>query len=219
MIITIQKPFEEILEATDGLGPLFLVGCGDCATLCRTGGENELLEMSEKLSAEGIEITGTAVVQATCHELDAQRVLRKHREELKKAKGILVLACGAGVQAIGDSNEKPTLSGCDSLFIGNSRRQMYFYEKCSACGNCVLNLTCGLCPVTRCPKSLINGPCGGAVKGKCEVNHENNCVWIEIYERLKSRGAVDNLLRIVEPRDYSDSFKPRKLEAALKPGR
>jgi len=216
MIITKNKPFREILGAVGEIKSLFLLGCGDCATLCKTGGEDELREMSAKLSAEGIEVTGAVIVDAPCHELDTARVKRKHKEEVGKAGGILVLTCGAGVQAVGDSSEKPAISGCDSLFIGNSRRHMYFYEKCSACGECVLNDTAGLCPETRCPKGLLNGPCGGAVEGACEVDAQNRCVWIEIYERLKKRGQLDGMLKISAPKDYSQKAKPQRLEGPQK---
>jgi ferredoxin len=211
MIITKKKTFEDIMEAVAEVKSLFLVGCGDCATLCKTGGEDELREMTEKLSGEGIEVTGSAIVPATCHELDTKRVMRKHKEETEKAEGFLVLACGAGIQAVGDNTEKVAISGCDSLFIGNSRRQLQYYEKCSACGNCVLNLTGGICPETRCPKALLNGPCGGAVNGMCEVDGVNNCAWIEIYDRLKKLGRLELLEGMVEYRDSRSSVKPRNL--------
>ena len=212
MIITEQKSFTEIMEAVGDVKSLFLIGCGDCATLCKTGGEDDLKEMTEKLAAEGIEVTGSAVVPATCHELDTKRVMRKHKEETEKAEGFLVLTCGAGIQAVGDNTEKIAISGCDSLFIGNSRRQLQYYEKCSACGNCVLNITGGICPETRCPKGLLNGPCGGAVDGKCEVDGVNNCAWIEIYDRLKTLGRLELLDAMVAYRDSRDSSKPRGMD-------
>ncbi len=220
MIITKKKDFEEILFAIGDTRSLFLLGCGDCATLCKTGGEPELKEMSQKLVAKGIAVTGTAVVPAACHELDTKRVLRKHKDEVDKAQAVLALICGAGVQSVGDNTDKPAYSGCDSLFIGNSKRQLHYYEKCSACGECVLNDTAGLCPETRCPKSLLNGPCGGAVGGKCEVNSENLCVWIDIYNRLKKAGKLENLLlKISAPKDNSGLAKPQKLELKREPGR
>ncbi|MDH5543423.1 MAG: methylenetetrahydrofolate reductase C-terminal domain-containing protein [Nitrospinota bacterium] len=211
MIITKQKSLEDIKKAIGDVRSVFLVGCGDCATLCHTGGDEDLREMTKILNAEGIEVTGQATVPATCHELDTKRILRKEKEAVEKAEGILVMACGAGIQAVGDNSEKLTVSGCDSLFIGNSRRQMHFYEKCSACGNCVLNMTGGICPETRCPKALLNGPCGGAVNGKCEVDHEQNCVWIEIYERLVKVGRLDLMGEIIRPKDFRASGKPRRL--------
>lgn len=196
-----------------------MVGCGDCATLCRTGGQEQIDEMAQKLKGRNISVTGNAVVNATCHELDTKRILRQNRESVESAEAILVLACGAGIQAVGDSQKKPVVSGCDSMFIGNSKRHMHFYEKCSVCGECVLNRTGGICPETRCPKSLINGPCGGAVGGKCEVDSHNPCVWIEIYERLKAFGRLDDLMEIIGPKNNAVSVKPHRLEEKVRPGR
>ncbi len=198
---------------------LFIFGCGDCATLCRTGGEEQIAEISQRLAAEGVTVTGHAVPHATCHELDVQRLARQNKEAIEKADAILVLTCGAGIQAVGDSIAKPVVGGCDSLFIGNSRRQMHFYEKCSACGECVLNMTAGLCPETRCPKGLLNGPCGGAVRGMCEVDQTNRCVWIEIYERLKTQGRLDDLMTLVAPKERRKANKPHKIEESVRPGK
>ena len=204
------------MKGAHGAKSLFIFGCGDCATLCRTGGEAEIAEMTKKLAAEGVTVTGSAVPHSTCHELDVQRIARQHKEALDKSDAILVLACGAGIQAVGDSLGKPVISGCDSLFIGNSKRQMHFYEKCSVCGDCVLNATAGLCPETRCPKGLLNGPCGGAVRGMCEVDQTNKCVWIAIYERLKSQGRLDDLLEIAAPKERSKANRPHKIEESAR---
>ncbi|MBI5177914.1 MAG: methylenetetrahydrofolate reductase C-terminal domain-containing protein [Nitrospinae bacterium] len=217
MIITKQKQFDDLIKACRGAKTLFLFGCGDCATLCRTGGEEQLAELSEQLKAEGIAVAGTAVVHATCHELDVQRVLRQEKEKVAASDAVLVMTCGAGVQSVGDSTEKPVISGCDSLFIGNSKRQMHFYEKCSACGECVLNETGGLCPETRCPKGLLNGPCGGAVRGQCEVDPTNPCVWIAIYERMKKLGRLDEMMTVAAPKDRTAASKPQKIEEKLPP--
>lgn len=212
MIITKQKPAGEILEALRGAKSVFMLGCGDCSTLCKTGGQREIDAMAEKLNENSVSVTGSDVVPAACHELDTQRILRKNKQAVASAEILLVLTCGAGVQAVGDYLEKAVVSGCDSLFIGNSKRQMHYYEKCSACGDCVLNSTAGLCPITRCSKELLNSPCGGARNGKCEVNEENECVWIKIYERMKKFGRLDDFMKITPPKDYSASQKPRRLE-------
>lgn len=217
MIITKQKGFADIMKALRGAKSVFIFGCGDCATLCRTGGEEQIAEMTSLLAAQGVSVAGSAVPHSTCHELDVQRIARQHKEAVAASDAILVLACGAGVQAAGDSIDKPVVSGCDSLFIGNSKRQMHFYEKCSVCGDCVLNATAGLCPETRCPKGLLNGPCGGAVRGMCEVERSNKCVWVEIYERMKAQGRLDDLMEFVAPKDRSKAVRPHKIEEPLRP--
>lgn len=164
------------------------------------------------MGQRGVSVSGSATPHSTCHELDVQRILRANKDSLAKTDAVLVLACGAGVQAVGDSIKKPVVSGCDSLFIGNSKRQMQFYEKCSVCGDCVLNETAGLCPETRCPKGMLNGPCGGANKGKCEVDSTVPCVWIEIYERMKAQGRLEELGRFAAPKDRKKAKKPHKIE-------
>ncbi|MBI3795053.1 MAG: methylenetetrahydrofolate reductase C-terminal domain-containing protein [Nitrospinae bacterium] len=212
MIITKQKGIDEIFSALRGAKSVFIVGCGDCAALCRTGGRSEIEKMTEILKSHDVLVTGSALPHSTCHELDVQRILRANKEAVEKSDAILVLACGAGTQAVGDSIKKPAVSGCDSLFIGNSKRQMHFYEKCSVCGDCVLNETGGLCPETRCPKGMQNGPCGGAVRGNCEVDHARPCVWIEIYDRLKEFGRLDDLKKLVKPKNRKVATKPHRIE-------
>ncbi len=210
MIITKQKALGDIISALKGAKSTFIFGCGDCATLCRTGGTREIGEMTGILNENGVSVTGSAVPNATCHELDVQRLLRAHKEQVAGAESVLVLACGAGIQAVGDSISKPVVSGCDSLFIGNSRRQMQFSEKCSVCGECVLNENAGLCPETRCPKAMQNGPCGGAVRGRCEVDSSLTCVWIEIYERMRVAGRLDEMRLIRVPKNRKAATRPHR---------
>tara|TARA_B100000959_G_scaffold223932_1_gene237410 strand:+ start:3014 stop:3652 length:639 start_codon:yes stop_codon:yes gene_type:complete len=212
MIITKQKLTENILNYVAGENAVFILGCGDCAALCQTGGEDQIKEMRGKLEKAGKKITGTAIVNAPCHELDTARVFRQNRDPINQSDSILVLACGAGVQAAREATEKKVHPGCDSLFIGNSKRHMHFYEKCSACGECVLDEFGGICPVTRCPKSLLNGPCCGAINGKCEVNQTIECVWIKIYERLKLEGRLSTLDAIHSPINHSVTIHPGQIE-------
>ena len=212
MIITKQKKFDDLLNYLVGCNSIFILGCGDCATLCRTGGEDQTKEMRDKLEKEGKNITGTVIGQAPCHELDTARILRQHRKQIEMSDGILVLACGSGAQAVRESTEKKVFSGCDSLFIGNSKRQMRFYEKCSACGDCVINDFGGICPITRCPKSLMNGPCGGSTYGKCEVNNNAECIWNKIFNQLKLEGRFDALDKIQPPKNHGCSCHPSQIE-------
>lgn len=212
VIITKQKSFENILDYIGDESSVFILGCGDCATLCLTGGEEQIKEMTEKLEKAGKKVSGSVIVNAPCHELDTARVFRKNKEQISQSDGILVLACGAGIQAAREATDKRVHPGCDSLFIGNSKRHMHFYEKCSTCGDCVLDEFGGICPITRCPKSLTNGPCCGAVNGKCEVNPSMGCVWIKIYERLKVEGRLSTLEHILPPRNHNVTSHPGQIE-------
>lgn len=211
MIATKQKPFEEILESLEGEKKIFIVGCGDCASLCHTGGEEEVWEMEEKLVAEGKEVVGTVVIDVACHTLKVRSVFNELKEQIKQADGLLILACGAGVQSAAQVIDKTVHPGLDSLFLANIRRHGEFMERCSMCGQCMLDLTRGICPVTRCAKGLINGPCGGAKDGKCEVDSQRDCCWVQIYERLKERGELDRLRCYQSPKDFQRTVKPGSL--------
>ncbi|HUU50734.1 MAG TPA: methylenetetrahydrofolate reductase C-terminal domain-containing protein [Nitrospinota bacterium] len=211
MIITKQKPLDEILEFLENHKRIFIVGCGSCATLCKTGGEEEVLQMKKILEKKGFEVTGDVIPDETCHIPLTERKLREKKKELKKSDAILVLACGSGVQSISLTAKQPVYPGIDSLFIGNVVRFGSFVERCSACGNCYLGETTGICPITCCPKTILNGPCGGVEEGKCEVDPNMDCIWIQIYERLKEKGELDKMKKIKSPRKYHLKKNPNSL--------
>jgi len=210
MIIQKQKAFETILEALEKQEKVFLVGCSDCATTCKTGGEEDLAAMKTRLEASGKTVTGSMVCETACLRGEVRTRIGEHKAEIDGASALLVMACGTAVQTIGEQVEPPVHAGCDSLFIGEVIRQGKFAERCSACGLCVLDETGGICPVTRCSKGLMNGPCGGYSKdGKCEVDPEKDCAWILIYERLKKRGELGKMRKVREAKDQAPANKPR----------
>lgn len=211
MIVSAQKPFAEILAALEGIRSIFIVGCAQCATVCKAGGEEEIWQMQELLSAEGVRVAGSLVVDEVCHMLRTQRDLRGKKEMVEEADAILVLACGAGVQSVSASGTKRTVAGLDTLFLGNIKRFGQFEQRCSLCGECLLNRTGGICPVTLCPKGLLNGPCGGMDEGKCESNPEEECAWYRIFIRLKESGDTSPLRKTLEPKDFSRIHKPARL--------
>jgi hypothetical protein len=139
--------------------------------------------------------------------------LAKNRKTVESSDSILVLACGLGIQSVKENlrSDKPIHVGCDTLFMGAIDAGGQFLERCSACGDCVLETTASICPITRCPKSLLNGPCGGQDKGKCEVDKDRDCAWILIYKELKKQGKVGLLKNIKSPKDHSKLSKPRQL--------
>jgi ferredoxin len=212
MIITKQKSFTEILAALEGCGRVFLIGCAKCATVCKSGGEEEIWQMQEQLIASGKEVTGSIVIDEVCHMLRAGRDLRGRKEMVGEADALLVLACGAGVQSVSSASEKRAVAGLDTLFLGNIRRFGQFEQKCTLCGECILTETAGICPVTVCPKGLLNGPCGGMQEGRCETDREAECAWDLIYQRLQSQGTVENLRKTVARKDFSRMLKPGKLK-------
>ncbi|PLX94700.1 MAG: 5,10-methylenetetrahydrofolate reductase [Desulfuromonas sp.] len=208
MIISEQKSREEILKALEGKEKVFLVGCAACATVCKAGGEEEVFQLQEWLSEVRIEVTGSVIIDEACHLLRAARDLRHHRLAVDEAEVLLVLACGAGVQSISGSSDKRVIGGLNSLFLGNVRRFGQFEERCSLCGECILNETAGICPVTTCAKGLLNGPCGGMEEGRCEADREMDCAWQRIYERLKKQGRPGVFKKTVAPKDWSRHRRP-----------
>ena len=213
MIITKQKEFKEILKYLEGQTKLFLIGCGECSTTCKTGGEDDIKKIKEALEKEGKAVTGYSVPEAPCIAAKVKMELAKNRKLIESSDAVLVLACGLGIQSVKENLrvEKPVHVGCDTLFMGAIDAGGAFLERCSACGECVLELTGLICPLTRCPKSLLNGPCGGQDKGKCEVDKDRDCAWILIYNELKKQNKLDLLKEIKPPKDYSKTSKPRQL--------
>jgi len=213
MIITEQKPFQKILESLKGYTKVFLVGCGECATTCKIGGEEELLKMKAELQAHGKTVLGTCIPGAPCVAAQIKTELAKNIKLLRKTEAILVLACGLGVQSVKDNDRLGlvVLPGCNTLFGAVMDAQGNFFEKCSLCGECVLDVTAGICPITLCPKGLLNGPCGGMDKGKCEVDKEKDCAWVLIYKELEKGKKLDALKKIQEPKDFKKATKPHKL--------
>jgi ferredoxin len=210
MIISTKKRFDDILNSIRG-EPVFIVGCNECATLCHTGGEEEILEMKNAIEEKKIIVTGWVILEPACHLNNDKRLLKSHKEEIDKAKKILVLACGNGVQTVSEIFiDKDIISGTDTLFLGEIKRASEFEKRCSMCGECLLDSFGGFCPISRCPKSLLNGPCGGSMDGKCEVDPELDCVWDTIYKYLKERGKLDLLKEVKEPKDWSKSTKTRR---------
>jgi ferredoxin len=201
MIITKQKSMEKIIEMLEPFPKVFIVGCGTCSTSCMTGGEDQVIEMAEKL---GDRVLGSKVVEDPCDIRLDRRDLREYKEQIKDADAILVMSCGVGVQTIGDYADKVVIPALDTLFIGETERLGKFHDRCKACGECILDETGGVCPLTRCAKGLLNGPCGGQVNGKCEVgNYEEDCAWVQIYDRLKEQDRLELFTKFRPPRDYS----------------
>lgn len=213
MIISEKKLFAKVLNSLEGYEKIFILGCGECATQCSTGGETEVEDMRLKLEKWGKTVTGTLVPDAPCNVQKVRRDLRISKTEVDEADAVLVLACGAGVQSVAEiMKNKPVIPGLNSLFLGNIQRHGWFDERCSMCGECILDQTFGICPITRCAKGLTNGPCGGSKDGKCEVAGDRDCAWALIYERAKKLEKVDDLKRYQPMKDFEISIKPGSMD-------
>lgn len=215
MIIAEQKPLAEIKGLVGESRRVLVAGCGTCVTVCLAGGAREAailaasLRMSSRLEGNPIEVTDVTV-QRQCE----WEYLDTVAEQLGQVDVVVSLGCGIGVQAMVEHfPDAWVVPGLNTSFLGMPTEQGVWAERCAACGNCLLGLTGGICPIARCSKSLLNGPCGGSEAGHCEVNPEIPCGWQLIYDRLSTKGKLDLLLEIQPPKDWRTARDggPRKI--------
>ena len=209
--ITQKKQEEEIERLLKGLNRIFVIGCGTCTTLTRTGGDPEVRAMKKELSAKGKIVTGQTVVPVACDNL-TREFLSDFGEQIDQADVLLIMSCAFGVQTIARQLKKMVVPALDTLFIGKETAVGLFDEICTQCGTCIIGETGGICPVTNCHKGLVNGPCGGTNHGKCEIDVAKDCVWTLIYNRLQELGRLDSMRRYQKPRNHQGEPKPGKFK-------
>jgi len=205
MIISKQKSFQHILSRVKGYS-VYIFGCSECATMCRTGGEHEVKKLADQLAHEGVIVTGWKILEPACNHMNLKRLLPTLLQDMNQADCILVMACGDGVQVV--SSLFPShriISGNDTLFLGVKEKINQYTRKCNLCGDCVVDQFYALCPIARCPKHLLNGPCGGSEQGICEVESNLPCVWEQIYVQFKERGGENPFIKYQPPHDWSQS--------------
>jgi len=214
MIVAKRKPFEEIKELVSGSKKLLILGCGTCVAVCLAGGEKEVailasqLKMALTLENQDVEVDELTIERQCDREFIEEANTRVNVDDYDI---ILSTACGAGVQLVSDVfDHKVVLPALNTTFIGVAEGPGIWTERCRSCGDCVLAETGGICPVTMCAKGLLNGPCGGARYGKCEIDPEKDCAWTLIYNRLKKLGRLDRMEQILPPKRYSVQQYPAK---------
>ena len=215
MIVAEQKSLEELKNLIAESEKVLVVGCGTCVTVCFAGGAREAaitsasLRMSSRLAGKERQVTDVTVQrQCEWEYLDAIQ------DQVKDADMVLSLGCGIGVQAIVEHfPDAWVVPGLNTTFMGLPTEQGVWAERCAACGDCILGLTGGICPIARCSKSLLNGPCGGSEAGHCEINPETDCAWQLIYDRLKSMDKLHLLMEIQPPKNWRTARDggPRKI--------
>lgn len=208
--ITRQKPFNEIEEQLESFKRTYIVGCGTCATMTRTGGRDEVLEMKDRLQGLGKMVTGWTVIPTACDEMTGE-ALKSSNGAIQNANCVLVMACALGVHKVDSYANRPVIPALDTLFIGMQDGINSFREVCAQCGHCVLGETAGICPITACNKHLLNGPCGGTNNGKCEVDKAKDCAWTVIYRRLKDQGRLELMRKYHPPRNSQVMPRPRMI--------
>ncbi|MCB9419517.1 MAG: methylenetetrahydrofolate reductase C-terminal domain-containing protein [Ardenticatenaceae bacterium] len=215
MIVAEQKPLSEMKTLIGSAQNVLVVGCGTCVTVCFAGGAREAaitasaLRMSTRLDGNGRNVTDVTV-QRQCE----WEYLDEITDQVAENDIILSLGCGIGIQAIAEHFPKAwVVPGLNTSFLGLPTEQGIWAERCAACGDCILGLTGGICPIARCSKSLLNGPCGGSEAGHCEINPDVPCAWQLIYDRLSSMGKLDLLLELQPPKNWRTSRDggPRKI--------
>jgi ferredoxin len=201
MIVAEQKPIEEIKDFLQDHKSVLVLGCGTCVTVCLSGGEREANTLASVLRLGGKEETSTVTIERQCDVEFFDEV----REQIDGCDAVLSLACGVGVQMTARVfPETPVYPALNTKFMGTNDGAGQWSENCLACGDCKLGVFGAVCPVTRCSKSLSNGPCGGSVDGKCEVDPETiECGWQLIYDRLKALNKLEVLTENTAPRDWS----------------
>jgi ferredoxin len=215
MITGEQKPIKEILNIIEPYKNLLILGCGTCVKTCFAGGEDEVAVLASALRLV-FKNTGkkTQIKELTIERQCENEFIQESAGEVAQSDAVLSLACGAGVQAMVKRFAKVhILPGVNTTFIGIQESQGIFTEECSGCGNCELAKFGGICPVTRCAKKILNGPCGGSQNGKCEINPDTDCAWNLIIDRLTVLDLMDNLKDYIPPKNWSTSLSggPRKL--------
>ena len=215
MIVGEQKSIEEIGKMIADYKSVLIVGCNTCVAVCHAGGEKEVgilasaLRIKNKMEGKEQQIQ-EASIERQCEREFVEEIEKK----IKEADCVLSLACGVGPQTIVEFYpDTIMLPGLNTTFYGMPKEQGFFVELCGGCGNCVLDRTVGICPIVRCSKSMLNGPCGGSQNGKCEVNSEIDCAWQLIYDRLKAQGRLDDMNEILPPKDWAPARHggPRKM--------
>jgi ferredoxin len=205
MIVGKQKPIEEIWEMVRGFKKVLVLGCNTCVAVCHAGGDKEAQIIASmlriKAAEEGVDIT---VESLACERQCENEFLDPKLEKIREYDLVLSTACGVGVNFLSSIiGDQPVYPALNTVFYGAVQQPGLFVEMCGGCGNCILHLTGGICPIVRCSKSLLNGPCGGTDKGKCEVSPDIDCAWYLIIERMKKLGTLDKLMEIQPPKDWS----------------
>ncbi|MFC2077709.1 methylenetetrahydrofolate reductase C-terminal domain-containing protein [Candidatus Bipolaricaulota bacterium] len=217
MIVAERKPLNEIRGFVEEYRRILVLGCGTCTTVCLAGGEAEAKVVAAGLRISFLQDDMEVSILEDCvtRQCEPEFVeIAKQDVEREGVEAVVSLGCGVGVNLLAQSLETiPVFPGVNTKFFGAVVEPGMWLEMCAGCGNCILYLTGGICPIARCSKSLLNGPCGGSQNGKCEIDEDVDCGWTLIVERMKRLGTLERLAEIIPPRDWSTSHHggPRRV--------
>ena len=215
MIVADKKPIEEIIEHVKGVRSVLVLGCNECVTVCEAGGKKEAGVLASALRMyflnQGREVNvGEHTLERQCDP----EYLEELRGSIDQYEAVVSLACGVGIQFTAEKYPaKPVFPGVNTCFMGATLERGVWSERCQGCGSCILAVTGAVCPIARCAKRLLNGPCGGSTAGKCEISKDVDCAWQLIVERLKTLGCMEEFERLAPIKDWSTDRAggPRKV--------
>ena len=208
MIVAERKSIPELVDILKSHNKILVLGCGTCVTVCLAGGEREVSIISSALRiASRVKGLPFEIDELTIERQCDNVFIEQATGAIENSDAVLSLGCGAGVQAIAERYaRKPVYAGLNTAFLGILEERGMWTEKCAACGTCVLHKYGGICPITRCAKHMLNGPCGGSREDRCEVRPDRPCAWQLIYQRLKDIGQLDRLKQIESHKSWSWSL-------------
>ena len=215
MIVAEKKPIEEIIDMVKGYRKILIAGCNECVTVCEAGGKKEVGVLASALRMYFMnEGTRIQVDEITLERQCDHEYLEEIRNSVDQYDAVVSLACGVGVQFIAEKYfASHVYPGVNTCFMGVTEERGVWSERCQGCGQCILDRTAGFCPISRCAKRLLNGPCGGSTQGKCEISKDLDCAWQLIIDRLKELDRLDEYEEIAPIKDWSTERAggPRKV--------
>jgi ferredoxin len=215
MIVADKKPIEEIIKEIETHEKILILGCNECVTVCEAGGKKEVGILASALrmyflnEGKDVKIDEETLQRQCDHEY-----LEEIRDRVDQYDAIVSIACGVGVQFTAEKYfSTPVYPGVNTVFMGVTEDRGLWTERCQGCGQCILARTGGICPVSRCAKRVMNGPCGGSTDGKCELGKDVVCAWQLIVERLKALDRFDDYEELSPIKDWSTDRAggPRKV--------
>jgi len=218
LIVAEQKTLEEIRRMITPYARVLILGCGTCMTVCDAGGEREVsflhnaLRVAQAKSGNGTHTFSEYTLKRQCDP----EFLDVLSDQITDVDTVLSLGCGIGVQAIAERYpDLPVLPGVNTSFMGMAKELGVWDERCAACGDCRLEETAGICPITRCTKGILNGPCAGTKDGKCEANKDMDCAWVLIYKRLERLEQLEKMRRYYPMRNFRAIPRPKRLTSRI----
>lgn len=198
MIVADRKPIKEILEMIQDCRKILILGCKGCVTVCNVGGSKEVgilasaLKIARKKQGNVLEVDEkTLERQCDPEYVDQVKDMVDHYD------AIISMACGVGPQFLSERYPgNRFFPAVNTKFFGGAVQHGVWEERCAGCGTCIIHHFGGMCPIARCSKSLLNGPCGGSANGKCEISREVDCIWDIIVRKKMEEGRLDELLEL-----------------------